>query len=102
MAEAKAEKLFDIGFCILLENCQDSRGKHWACSYISKFSGENAVEISEPKRLELMEKIQRLLLECGRVELLSKSHPVGSERHQLIRDLQGYYPEMKVVGMTYL
>ena len=91
------------GFVIVLENCNDRRGKHWSRVYLSKIGEPKFVEICEPNRLEIMTKVQRLLiLNCRRVVLLAKTHPVGTERGQMIRNIKGYYPEVEVVGMTYL
>jgi hypothetical protein len=99
--EKKDEK--PQGFLVVLESCQDRRGKSWSRIYLSKIGEPKQVETCfGPDQLEIMRKAQKLLLKCRRVHLIMKPYPEVDERSKLIQNLRGYYPEIKVVNMSYI
>jgi hypothetical protein len=91
------------GFVVILGDCEERPGKNWARMYLSKIRGPKEDFYCGPNLLELMRKIKELLINfgCWQVTILSKPYPEGHPREEIIRQARNYYPEVKVIYMSY-
>jgi hypothetical protein len=102
MIDAKKGKLFNVVFCVLLENDKDHSGIDWARQCASKISGSVATEFVYPESdFAIKEKIKQLIPQCDRIVFAAKTYPVGSDRHQLISRIKTAFPKMESISMTY-
>ncbi len=90
------------GFVIVLEGCDDRQGKNWARVYLSKIYGSKEIKICEPNYSQIVKKVESLLPTCWRTVLLIRKCTVDQERSQMIQNIQSIFPNLEIVGMTYL